>query len=94
MHYKFNSGKSQLYLRLGSTTSCKFHAMAGVDLDTISADYPDNLIKERLKLALFENCPNNAINIERDDTGMIIYTTSDTQSAVYRGCILRWVIES
>jgi hypothetical protein len=94
MHYKFNSRKSQLYLRLGSTTSCKFHAMAGVDLDTISADYPDNLIKERLKLALFENCPDNAISIERDQHGMIIYTTSDTHSPLYRGCILRWVIES
>ena len=94
MHYKFSSQKSQLYLRLGSTISCKFHAMAGVDLDTISADYPDNLIKERLKLALFENCPDNAISIERDQHGMIIYTTSDTQSAVYRGCILRWVIKS
>jgi hypothetical protein len=94
MHYKFNSRKSQLYLRFGGTTSCTFHAMAGVDLDTINANYPDNLIKERLKLALFENCPDNAISIERDQNGMIIYTTSDTHSSIYRGCILRWVVES
>jgi hypothetical protein len=68
--------------------------MAAVNLDTIHYQYPDNLIKERLKLALFEECPDNAISIERDQHGMIVYTTSDTRSAVYRGCILRWVIES
>lgn len=94
MNYKFTSAKSVLYLRLGATITCRFHAMAGVDLDTIHASYPDNLIKERLKLALFENCPDNAISIERNDTGMIAYTTSDTRSPLYRGCILRWIVES
>ena len=94
MKYKFTSAKSVLYLRFGATITCKFHAMAGVDLDTIHASYPDNLIKERLKLALFEECRDDAISIERDEHGMIIYTTSDTRSPTYRGCILRWVIES
>ncbi len=94
MHYKFNSTKSQLYLRFGATITCKFHAMAGVNLDTIHYQYPDNLIKERLKLALFEECRDDAITIERDEEGMIIYTTSDTKSPTYRGCVLRWSFES
>lgn len=94
MKYKFTSAKSQLYLRLGAKIPCKFHAMARVNLDTINADYSDNLIKERIKLALFENCPDNAISIERDQYGIVVYTTSDTQSPTYRGCILRWAIES
>jgi hypothetical protein len=90
MQYAFKSSDSVLYLRHGATIRCPFHAMARVDLDNIHYQYPDDLIKERLKLALFEQCKDKHITIERDEDSMTVYTTSDTSSPLYRGCILRW----
>jgi len=92
MQYKYNSRTSRLYLRYGATTNCPFVAMARANLDLIPQSLDDNDIKEAINLSLFGGALHpKHITIERDEDGLIAYTTGcNLTEGTYRGCILHW----